>query len=221
MMRGWWRSSLATLSRAACLSAGVRSRWIPLTITFSSRRSGAMGGVISSPIGTFYGNRCNSGDARGVFPGKAGKSRFGCPIKPANHRTYAFVRFGGSPLLVERGGEPIALQRLVCIATRPSGGGTRSAGAGSAGSAGTRSGRGTVATAARRQLGFAAHREGDSVSGEIDLHHGHHDALLRFHDRRGVLHERVGELAHMHEPVLMNADVDERAECGDVRHDTR
>ena len=39
------------------------------------------------------------------------------------------------------------------------------------------------------------------------------------HDLVRIAHVAVGELRHVHEPVLVHADVDERAEGDDVRHD--
>jgi hypothetical protein len=53
----------------------------------------------------------------------------------------------------------------------------------------------------------------------VDLEHADRQLLADLHDLRRILHELLGELAHVDEPVVVNADVDERAECGDVRDD--
>ena len=54
---------------------------------------------------------------------------------------------------------------------------------------------------------------------EIDFDHRHHHALPDLHHVSRRFHELVAELAHVDQPVLMNAHIHERAERCDVRHD--
>ena len=63
------------------------------------------------------------------------------------------------------------------------------------------------------------HGEGDAVALEIDFDDGDLDFLADFDDFRGVADEVVGELADVDEAVLMDADIDEGAEGGDVGDD--
>ena len=67
-------------------------------------------------------------------------------------------------------------------------------------------------------MGFF-HGEGDAFSGDVDFEDGDFDALLDFDDFVGVLDEAVGELADVDQAVLVDADVDEGAEGGDVGDD--
>jgi hypothetical protein len=54
---------------------------------------------------------------------------------------------------------------------------------------------------------------------EIDLHHGDLDFLADFDDFGGVSHKWIGELADVDEAVLVDADIDEGTEGGDVGDD--
>ena len=74
-----------------------------------------------------------------------------------------------------------------------------------------------------RRLGrrIASHREGDPAAVEIDLDHGDLHPLMHPHDRGRIADEPVGEAAHVDEPVLVDSDIDERAECGHVGDDAR
>ena len=72
-----------------------------------------------------------------------------------------------------------------------------------------------VAASAILQL----HRQGDSLARQIDVHHPDLDDVAGFDDVAGILDEAIGELRDVHEAVLVHADVDERAEVGDVRDD--
>src|SRR5436190_2250098 len=58
----------------------------------------------------------------------------------------------------------------------------------------------------RAARGF--HRQGDLILVEPDLQDPHGDAVARTHDFTRVLHEPIGQLGDVHEPVLMDADVD-------------
>ena len=69
------------------------------------------------------------------------------------------------------------------------------------------------------EIGFGLHAEGDAISGEVDFDHSDVDVLADFDDFAGVFDEVVGELADVDEAVLVDADVDEGAEGGDVGDD--
>ena len=53
-----------------------------------------------------------------------------------------------------------------------------------------------------------------STSTTLTFHH-----VAGFTDVARILHEAVGQLRHMHQAVLVDADIDKRAEVGDVGHD--
>ena len=55
---------------------------------------------------------------------------------------------------------------------------------------------------------------------QVDLGHGNGNLLAGLYDGGGFFDEAVGELANVNEAVLVDADVDEGAEGGDVGHDT-
>ena len=63
------------------------------------------------------------------------------------------------------------------------------------------------------------HGERDAFSFGIHLDHGDLDLLARLHDLGGVLDEAVGDLADVHESILVHADIDEGSEGGDVGDD--
>ncbi len=65
----------------------------------------------------------------------------------------------------------------------------------------------------------AAHRQRDPLALEIDLQHPDLDHVARLDDLGRVLDEAVGQLGDVHQPVLVHADIDERAEGGDVGDD--
>ena len=58
------------------------------------------------------------------------------------------------------------------------------------------------------------------VATHIDFDDTDADVLMKADDLCGVGDEAVGELRDVDESVLMNTDVDEGSEVGDVRHDT-
>ena len=66
-------------------------------------------------------------------------------------------------------------------------------------------------------MGFEG--EGDALAGEVDVEDGDGDALLELDDGGGVFDEGVGELGDVDEAILVDADVDEGAEGGDVGDD--
>src|SRR5690554_3857248 len=115
-------------------------------------------------------------------------------------------------LLFQGGAEPVAVEGL---------GRGRAGGGGGTASAGTkrvpRSATGVLAAfLAPAELGGAAHGEGDAAAGEVHLGDGDLDLLAGLHDFRRVFDEGVGELADVHEAILVNAHIDEGAEGGDV-----
>ena len=60
------------------------------------------------------------------------------------------------------------------------------------------------------------HGQRDAFSGGIDFQHFHFHHVAGFHDFARVLDEFIGESGDVHQTVLMDADVHERAEVGDV-----
>ena len=64
------------------------------------------------------------------------------------------------------------------------------------------------------------HTQCDTFATHIDFDDTDADVLMKADDLCGVSDEAVGELRDVDESVLMNADVDEGSEVGDVRHDT-
>ena len=89
------------------------------------------------------------------------------------------------------------------------------------------SGRGAV-TAARAEGGddlaaapaiLQLHRQRDALARQIDLEHPDLDDVAGLDDLARILDEAIGELRDVDEAVLVHADVDERAEVGDVGDD--
>ena len=90
---------------------------------------------------------------------------------------------------------------------------------------------GPAAAAGRRRAAVAALLRGARLAAalradsamrlrcEVDLEHAHGQLLADLHDLARVLDELVGELRDVDEAVLVDADVDERAERGDVGDD--
>ena len=79
----------------------------------------------------------------------------------------------------------------------------------------------TAAAAALAALGRAAllaHGQANALARDVNLGHPHPHHIAGFHHLMRILDETVGELADMHQPVLMHADVDKGAEFGDVGH---
>lgn len=64
-----------------------------------------------------------------------------------------------------------------------------------------------------------SHRQPNPLPLQIDFEDFDGDMLVDFDNRGGVFDEAVGEFGDMHEAILMHADVDERAEMRDIRHD--
>ena len=71
----------------------------------------------------------------------------------------------------------------------------------------------------RAEIVVEAHGQRDALALHVDFQHLHLDDLPGLHDLVRVLDELRRHRRHVHEPVLMHADVDERAECRDVGHD--
>src|SRR5690606_1063417 len=71
----------------------------------------------------------------------------------------------------------------------------------------------------RTRLVVETQRQTDSLPSDIDVEHFDLDDVAGFHDLARILHELRRQRRDVHEPVLMNADVDERAERGDVAND--
>lgn len=65
----------------------------------------------------------------------------------------------------------------------------------------------------------ALEAEADALSGDVDFGDGGLHLLADLDDFVGIFDEVVGELADVCEAVLVDADVDEGAECGDVGDD--
>src|SRR5262249_31798660 len=64
-------------------------------------------------------------------------------------------------------------------------------------------------------------RKRDLVFLAVDVEHFDLHAIAGAHRLARVLDEAGGELRDVHEPVLMDADVHEGAEIGDIGHDAR
>ena len=60
------------------------------------------------------------------------------------------------------------------------------------------------------------HRQGDALADDVDLDDADLHDIPRLHHFVRVAHEAIGELREVDEAVLVNADVDEGAERGDV-----
>ncbi len=61
-----------------------------------------------------------------------------------------------------------------------------------------------------------AHGQADAFAGDIHLGHANPDDIPDLHNLVRVLHETVGKLADMHQPVLMHADIDKSPEGRDI-----
>ena len=68
-------------------------------------------------------------------------------------------------------------------------------------------------------LGVRLHTQPNPFTAHIDFDDTDTDVLMEADDLRGVGHEAVGELGDVDKTVLMDTDVDESTEVGDVRHD--
>ena len=64
------------------------------------------------------------------------------------------------------------------------------------------------------------HAQSDTFAAHIDFYDTDADVLMKAYDLCGVGDEAVGELRNVDKAVLMDTDVDEGSEVGDVRHDT-
>ena len=64
------------------------------------------------------------------------------------------------------------------------------------------------------------HTQCDTFATYIDFDDTDTDVLVEAYDLCGVGDEAVGELRDVDESILMDTDVDECTEVGDVRHDT-
>ena len=65
------------------------------------------------------------------------------------------------------------------------------------------------------------HTQCDTFATHIYFDDTDADVLMKADDLCGVSDEAVGELRDVDESVLMDTDVDEGSEVGDVRHDAR
>ena len=63
------------------------------------------------------------------------------------------------------------------------------------------------------------HAQRDAFPLKVNSYDTNHHLLLNFYDTCRVFHEVVGELRDVHQPLDMNAYIDESSEVGDVRHD--
>ena len=62
------------------------------------------------------------------------------------------------------------------------------------------------------------HGQADALAHRVDLQHLHLDDVAGLHHLAGIVDELVRQLAHVHQAVLVHAQVDEGAEGGDVAH---
>lgn len=67
--------------------------------------------------------------------------------------------------------------------------------------------------------GVASHGKGNPAALEVDGKHAHGNALPDLDDIGGVCRKGVAQFGDMDETVLMDADIDEGAEIGDIRDD--
>src|SRR5436305_2018333 len=63
------------------------------------------------------------------------------------------------------------------------------------------------------------HRQRDPSAFWVDLQHLDTDDIARLRNFARVLDISIGHCGDVHQPVLVNPDIDEGAKCGDVRHD--
>src|SRR5690606_34576517 len=84
--------------------------------------------------------------------------------------------------------------------------------------AAVRSWRSRVAWHARlvRPAAILAHGERDAVALHVDLHHAHLHDVAGLHHLMRVLHKAIRKLGDVHQTVLMDTDIHERAKGGDV-----
>ena len=68
---------------------------------------------------------------------------------------------------------------------------------------------------------YILHTQCDTFATHIDFDDTGADVLMKADDLCGVGDEAVGELGDVDESVLMDTDVDEGSEVGDVCHDAR
>ena len=70
-------------------------------------------------------------------------------------------------------------------------------------------------------VGLALHAEGDAIAHEIDFGDGDLHFLSDLDDFAGVSNKLIAELADVDESVLVNTNIDESTEGGDVGNDAR
>src|SRR5262249_56683646 len=68
------------------------------------------------------------------------------------------------------------------------------------------------------QNSVLAHRQRNTFASPVHFEHGHFDLLLHFDHVVDILDEAVCELTDVHQPVLVDTNVDEGAKGGDVGH---
>ena len=76
-----------------------------------------------------------------------------------------------------------------------------------------------IAAGAAFGVGLAFHAEGDALALEIDFGDGDLHFLADFDDFTRIADELIAELADVDEAVLVDADIDEGTEGGDVGDD--
>ena len=64
-------------------------------------------------------------------------------------------------------------------------------------------------------------RQADPPAEQIHIEDGHHDLLMDFDNRGGILDEAIRQLADVDQAVLMDADIDEGPEGGYIRDNPR
>ena len=65
------------------------------------------------------------------------------------------------------------------------------------------------------------HAERDALATQVDTNHANADMLVQANHLRGVSDILVGQLRHMNQSVLVNADIYEGAEIGDIGYNAR
>ena len=66
---------------------------------------------------------------------------------------------------------------------------------------------------------YSFHRERDAVAAVVNLNHSDLHMLMQLHYVERMCNAAVGHLGDMHQSVLMDADIHEGTEVGDVRDD--
>ena len=72
-----------------------------------------------------------------------------------------------------------------------------------------------------KSIPHTLHAERDALATQVDTDNSDTDVLVQSDHLRGIADIAVGQLRHMYQTVLVNTDVYEGSEVGDICHNAR